>query len=164
MRYTRLLTTALALMLSSGVAAAFPLFGAGAPPPTRYDGYRPLTIDELYGLYANRTWVWKDGAGHFDYHARRFVGWTREGGKPATAEGTWFLTDAGRMCFRATWTTAQGGKEALTCFDHVRNGGTVYQRRSPDGKWYVFSSTPSKRGDEIRKLKPGNLVSRRLSR
>ena len=34
---------------------------------------RQLTTEELYGLYANRSWMWKDGAGYFQARKRIFL-------------------------------------------------------------------------------------------
>lgn len=120
---------------------------------------RPLTTDELHDIYAGRTWQWKDGAGYFDPAGRRFTAFVKGSGDGSYAEGRWFLTNPGRFCFRATWFTADGSAEAVTCFEHRTDGRAISQRRLPGGDWYVFSHLPPRRGDEILKLKPGNRLS-----
>jgi len=120
---------------------------------------RPLTTGELYDIYANRTWIWEDGAGYFEVAARRFTAFAKSGRNGSYAEGRWFLTNPGRACFRATWFAADGNAVALTCFEHKTDGRTISQRRLPDGEWYVFSHLPRQTGDEILKLKTGNRVA-----
>lgn len=125
---------------------------------------RSLTNGELYDIYANRTWIWEDGAGHFEVAGRRFTAFTKSGREGSYAYGRWFLTNRGRVCFRATWFAADGNAEAVTCFEHKTDGNTISQRRLPDGEWYVFSHLPPKRGDEILKLKAGNRVAASFER
>jgi hypothetical protein len=60
----------------------------------------PLTTDELVELYHGRSWLWKDGAGSFSAKQRRFTAWSREGGSPSYADGRWFVTDRGKLCFK----------------------------------------------------------------
>lgn len=124
----------------------------------------PLTTDELFRLYANRSWIWKDGAGYFPSKQQRFVAATGKGSKGSYGVGNWFLTDPGKLCFRATWHARTGAAPALTCFSHRQKDGVVYQRREPDGEWYAFKSTPAKAGDEYRKLLPGDHVDTKLNR
>jgi hypothetical protein len=122
----------------------------------------PLTTDELVELYHGRSWLWKDGAGYFSAKQRRFTAWSREGGSPSYADGRWFVTDRGKLCFKAKWHAKSGAASALTCFSHRKKGGTVFQKREPDGEWYVFKTTPAKTRDEYGKVRHGNYVSARL--
>jgi hypothetical protein len=124
----------------------------------------PLTTDELFRLYANRSWIWKDGAGYFPSKQRRFVAATGKGSKGSYGVGTWFLTSPGKLCFRATWHAKSGAAPALTCFSHRQKNGVVYQKREPDGEWYAFKNAPTRRGDEYRKLRPGDYVDAKLNR
>ena len=145
----------LTLLSMTGVQAA----DAISQAPDQTVGTRPLTTDELYAIYANRTWMWEDGAGYFQVAGRRFTAFSKSGPNGSYAEGRWFLTNPGRTCFSATWFAADGNAKAVTCFDHRTDGRTISQRRLPDGEWYVFSHLPSQRGDEILKLKAGNRVA-----
>lgn len=63
------------------------------------------------------------------------------------------------MCMRATWTNNEGAARASTCFGHRKIGDTIYQRRQPDGNWYVFRHASIKTDDEFRKLVPADTVS-----
>lgn len=123
------------------------------------DHARLVTTDELQSIYGNRSWIWKDGAGYFRVSKREFTSWVNSGSKATYADGLWFLTDQGRLCFRATWNSVSGSSKALKCFEHRTDGRHIYQRKVPDGTWYVFSHRPAAPGDEIRKLKLGDHVS-----
>ncbi len=69
------------------------------------------------------------------------------------------VDDLGQLCMRATWTNAEGAARASTCFGHRKIGNTIYQRRQPDGKWYVFRHASVLPDDEFRKLVPVDTVS-----
>lgn len=125
---------------------------------------RPLTTEELYDLYANRSWIWKDGAGYFQARQRIFLSAVDNGKEKSFAEGTWFLSPWGRLCFRADWRARSGSSEALTCFEHRLSNGDIYQRRLPHGDWYVFRHAVPAADDEAGKLKYGDYVSANLRR
>ena len=122
----------------------------------------PLTTEELFRLYSNRSWLWEDGAGYFRAKQRSFVAATGRGKAGSYGIGHWFLTDPGKLCFRAEWHAKSGAAPALTCFSHRRKGGVVFQKREPDGEWYAFKNAPVKASDEFRKLRPGDYVSASL--
>jgi hypothetical protein len=60
---------------------------------------------------------------------------------------------------RATWTNRKGKAPANTCFGHHKVGNTIYQRRQPNGGWYVFRHAPARAGDEFLKLAPADGVT-----
>ena len=124
----------------------------------------PLSTDELWQIYHNRTWQWTDGAGFFANKGRNFTAYSARGRNANFAEGTWFIPREGRVCFRADWVGVYGSVPKTTCFDHRKDGRNVYQRRLPSGKWYVFKHTPLKNWDEFRKLLPRDYVSSGLER
>lgn len=125
---------------------------------------RPMTVTDLLQVYEGRTWRWSDGAAYFDPSRRAFESWVRSGPSASYADGAWFLTDTGRMCFRAIWVSVEGSADALTCFDHRIDGERMFQRRAPDGDWYVFAHRPPQAGDEILKFRPGDSVYGNLAR
>lgn len=125
---------------------------------------RHLTTDELYKLYSNRSWSWNDGAGYFQASKRKFKSRVRSGNEASYGEGSWLLTQRGRVCFRATWHAMDGAAPAVTCFEHRTDGTNHYQRRVPDGEWYIFAHTPPRDNDEIKRLKYGDRVSRNFER
>lgn len=125
---------------------------------------RPLNSEELYRLYNSRSWLWKAGAGHFSVKERRFSAWSNENASPSYGIGRWFITDPGKLCFRAVWRAETGAARALTCFGHREKDGVIYQRREPNGQWYVFRSAPLRSGDEAAKLRYGDYVAGRLNR
>jgi uncharacterized protein DUF995 len=124
----------------------------------------PLTTEELYRLYNNRSWIWKDGAGYFASKQHAFSAWSKEGGKASYGEGRWFLTQPGKLCFRANWVAKDGQAPALTCFSHRKKGGVIFQKREPGGEWYVFRNNPARKDDEAAKLRGGDRVSSRLAK
>ncbi|AHG47540.1 hypothetical protein RLEG12_31660 [Rhizobium leguminosarum bv. trifolii CB782] len=136
-------------MAAHGAEAA----GKKAPAPT------PLSAYELYRLYGDKTWIWNTGGGRFSDDGRRFVAWVNDKGKQSFAEGRWVVDDLGQLCMRATWTNAEGAARASTCFGHRKIGSTIYQRRQPDGKWYVFRHGSGREDDEVSKLVPMDTVS-----
>lgn len=123
---------------------------------------KPLTTGELFHLYQGRSWLWKDGAGYFSSKQRRFTAWTSAGEKASVGDGRWFLTDPGKLCFKADWRAGSGSASALTCFSHRWKGSDVYQRREPDGEWYLFKHSSLKSADEYAKLVRGDYVSNRF--
>lgn len=123
-----------------------------------------LTHAELYQLYGQKSWIWKEGAGYFSVQARRFIAWSKENGKPSYGVGRWFITGPGKLCFRAEWHARDGSSPATTCFSHAKRGGVIYQRREPDGAWYVFKNARVRSDDEFAKLRRGNYVGASLNR
>lgn len=124
----------------------------------------PLSIRSMQRIYGNRTWIWDDGAGFLDARDRTFVAWTGSGADASYADGNWFMTQTGNLCFRANWASASGAGVAATCFEHRTDGSRIFQRRQPDGEWYVFADSPIRPDDEINKLRPGNAVFSRYER
>lgn len=123
----------------------------------------PLTSEQLFKLYNNRSWIWKDGAGYFAVKQRVFKAWTREG-TGSYGLGHWFVTDPGKLCFKAVWYAKTGNAPALTCFSHRKKGNVIFQKREPDGEWYPFKTTPVNVNDEYRKVQPGDYVTARYNR
>ena len=128
---------------------------AGAAPSARDglpDGARPMTPAELYMLYHDKSWQWADGAGRMESRNRRFTARVDGEKGKAWAEGRWRITWSGQMCFDAKWHLAQGIFPNKTCFSHPIADGTIYQKREPNGVWYVFRHAGGNKDDEARKL------------
>jgi hypothetical protein len=121
-------------------------------------GTRVLTVGELNALFDEKTWQWTNGAGYFGTAPKRqFIAWT---GNDTYADGSWSAANGGRVCFRATWHSIQGREPAETCFEHRSDNKVIYQRKLPNGAWYVFSHSPPQTGDEVQKLQRGDFVSK----
>jgi hypothetical protein len=120
---------------------------------------RVLTGQELNSIYEDRSWRWNNGAAYFRAPNRVFIAWADKGAKAAYAEGSWSANDQGRLCFNATWHGRGGQRTASTCFEHRTDDKNIYQRKLPNGKWYVFSHLPALPDDGIRALQPGDHVS-----
>jgi hypothetical protein len=117
----------------------------------------------IYQMYQNRSWLWgREGAGYFAVPRRQFSAWTSDKkGKLGYGDGIWFIPGGGKLCFRAKWHGAGGDSNALSCFEHRQAGRILYQRRVPDGEWYVFRSSHRNLADAFMKLKYGDYVSRK---
>ena len=153
--------------LLTAVATLMPLADATAAKKNAgpdLSSARPLTTEELYRLYHGRSWIWRDGAGYFQVSKRQFHAFSGRGRGIGYGEGLWFLTDGGRLCFRAEWNGRDGKSKALTCFAHYTDGKKIYQRKMPDGDWYVFRNSPQRRSDEASKLRPGDYAKHGVAR
>jgi hypothetical protein len=117
---------------------------------------KPMTHAELLLIYSNQTWQWENGAGYFASGKRQFEGWSGSGASSSFAEGVWFLRESGIMCMRANWSTVNGAEEVVTCFQHRSDEDYIFQRRLPDGGWYLFGDLPRRTGHELEKFAPGN--------
>ena len=116
------------------------------------DGAKPLKAFEMYMIYKDKTWLWKNGAGRFFSGDRKFLAWTSDEDEQTVAEGRYTLTNDGRMCMDALWTGESYSKRVKTCFDHRKDRGTIYQKREGDSGWYVFRDREVLPTDEANKL------------
>lgn len=141
-----------ALLLAVAALTAIPA-AAQTPPPKE----RP-TAEQLFEVYAGKTWIWEEGAGYFSPD-RRFVAWSGSGETATYASGTWRTSDLGRMCFDAVWENTGYDQRVTTCFSHRVDGETIYQAREPNGTWYIFRHDPLRQSDEYLKLVGGDSAS-----
>lgn len=140
---------------SAATAAAVSKTASAKPTTTAPRGGTPLTGQQVFEIFVGETWRWGEGGGYFGPHGA-FRGRSYYEGGVSQGAGTWGVNDNGRMCFRAVWTTNDGSSRANTCFDHVALGGDIYQRKAPDGDWYVFRHAAPAQYDEYNKLVRGN--------
>ncbi|WEX90597.1 DUF995 domain-containing protein [Sinorhizobium garamanticum] len=155
------------MSLAVAIAAAIGATASVAEAATRRVNAKnatPLTHEELYKLYGQKSWIWNGGAGYFSVRQRRFTAWSRENGNPSYGVGRWFITGPGKLCFTADWHAKDGTAPATTCFSHSKRGSVIFQKREPDGEWYVFRNAPAKADDEFSKLRRGNYVGARLNK
>lgn len=115
------------------------------------------TAYELSLLYADRTWVWKNGAAYFAQGNRRLEAWTSGPDTASFAAGRWLVTSNGKMCMELAWRSkGYTGKQKRTCYSHRIQGGNIEKREDPDGEWYSFKRSPEDASDEYRKFEVGN--------
>lgn len=122
-------------------------------------GTTPMAASELFLLYRDKSWQWADGAGRLSGDDRRFTAWVDGAKGKSWADGRWLVTDAGMMCLKADWHSADGIFPDKTCFAHRIGDGTIYQRQEPDGAWYVFRHVDGRADDEAKKLVSADLVT-----
>lgn len=158
---TNRLFCAMPRAIGLSLALCLPATAAGAAGPVA--GATPLNAYEIYRLYADKTWTWSTGGGRFVGEGRRLVAWTSADGIESFAEGRWTADNDGQLCMRAVWTNRQGSAKADTCFDHWKVGELVYQRRQPDGDWYVFKHAEPQADDEYAKLVPTDPISKKAA-
>lgn len=116
-----------------------------------------MSYTELFNLFSRKSWKWDSGVGYFGFKGRRFVSALPK--IKSYGEGKWLIPRPGKLCFSAAWTGPDGTNEELTCFLHRSADGIIYQRRLPDGEWYVFKNSRVGRYDEYRKLELGDYAS-----
>lgn len=149
------------LLLLSAAAIAAPAGASGSDVSERASKAPQMSVEQLVELYRDRSWIWTNGAGFFSGPGRNFTAWSTADGAVSVASGRWFPTSRGKICFRAVWVYEGGAARATNCFLHRIDGRAIYQRREPDGEWYVFDNFATSRGDERAKLVPGDRASRR---
>ncbi|MDX3975774.1 MAG: DUF995 domain-containing protein [Shinella sp.] len=150
-------------MLAVVASTAFILAGTACVASSQEDVLpaeaRAMTALEMYKLYRDKSWKWDNGAGLMKDADRHFSAWSNGDKGKSWAEGSWAITETGLMCLKATWYTEKGSFPAKTCFSHRIASGTIYQKREPDGGWYVFRHAMRQKEDEASKLIAGDLVS-----
>ena len=134
--------------------------GAEAVVP---QGARVMTAVELFMLYRNKSWRWPDGAGRMEADGRVFKAWSGSGDDAVWARGRWMVTDTGTLCLKANWHGKAGSVEDRTCFSHMTDGRTIFQKKETSGEWYVFRHAEPQEDDEYKKLVREDLVTTRLA-
>lgn len=124
-------------------------------PPS---GAKPLSAWELVLLFGNKTWLWPNVGGGYFARDRSFTGRTEAGGVVSRADGRWLVTDSGKLCIKAIWKTGDQAEPSLTCFEHMKDGGDIYQRNLVGGDWYVFKHSTVEDEDEYNRLVRGNQI------
>ncbi len=147
-----------------GLAAiAGPLPAMAQDITTPPEGSVPLLAVELLAIYGNHTWRWGDSGGaYFKTDGRRFFAYSIDGDKQTSviAEGKWRITDLGKLCFDATWSSDTGSYPATKCFLHAAVGDDIYARTMEEGKgWYLFKHAKTDPSDEFNNLVRGDLAS-----
>lgn len=162
----------LARFFISGAALSMLLLGGSAHAASRQHAdwiiersaiqATSISASDVRSLYAGRSWIWKDGAGYFSAKQGSFMAWSHTGAEKTYAKGTWYATFNGKLCMKARWQSKKYDVEKTSCFLHREKDGIIYQKRLPDGKWYVFRHDPPRHDDEAMKLRKSNYVSRHL--
>lgn len=147
------------ILCAQPVIAAAPARSASAKNPvaTAALSGRVLTKRELWKIYSDRTWHWKNGAAYFK-PSQLFQAWSQNGADVSYAVGSWSVSNNGQLCIRATWHFVSGRKNIFTCYVH-RIKKAIYQRELPRGSWYLFGHTPPRPGDEMSKLERGDHIA-----
>ena len=150
-------------LIGFGVGVAMLMTAAAAHATTQKSvvppGAVPVPPRELKQIYDNKTWQWQVGGGRFSEANRSFVAWSSTDGVDTYGTGHWELTNSGKLCMVATWKTKETSGKNRTCFRHLKVGDTIYQKREPKGKWYVFKSGNPWSKDEYSKLIDEDTVS-----
>ncbi len=143
----------LVMVLLMALSAPEPAYAQAQPP-----GTRPLTAAELEDLYLGTTWHWEQGAAHFFDADRGFIAWSAEDSGLSHAEGRVELTDQGALCMLGRWTgldypsLQRYAASVRSCFRHVTDGETVFQRPALGGPWVAFDGP----GAETQALRPSD--------
>ncbi|AZO24718.1 DUF995 domain-containing protein [Mesorhizobium sp. M1E.F.Ca.ET.045.02.1.1] len=144
------------ILACGGMALCGAAHAAGAQEPAPAHAATTPTAFELQLFYADRTWNWDDGAAYFAQD-RKMRAFTSKPDSTSVAEGTWHLSNDGKMCMDLVWrSTASAATPVRTCFSHRVQNGTVQQRRDPDGRWYSFKHASEDPADELKKIQAGD--------
>ena len=123
----------------------------------------PLTPGEVRAIYADKTWTWSTGGGRFISKGRKFIAYSEKDGLSTIAEGRWTV-ETGRLCMVAVWVTKLGKAPKTSCFQLVRDRGTIYQRREPKGNWFILRTFKPKPNDELNKFVTEDTVTPNIQR
>nr|WP_244923361.1 DUF995 domain-containing protein [[Ochrobactrum] quorumnocens] len=124
----------------------------------------PLSATAIEAIYSGKTWKWKDGGGFFSDNNHRFIAWSQKGRAWSYGQGRWYVTNNGKLCLQAYWVNKTSSGGDTTCFTHREKDGTIYQKRSLGGDWYIFRNNPARPNDEAAKIIRGDLISKGLTR
>jgi hypothetical protein len=146
-------------------ACLFTLSGAEAATRPKTKPLTAVSANQVETLYRNKTWLWTKGGAYFGTDGR-FVAWSAAtADAPTYANGRWYVTSSGTMCFDADWhTSRETAKGVRTCFAHAMLEGTIYQSKQPSGRWFAFKHATVRSSDEFKKLVTGDRVSARANR
>jgi len=143
------------------VMAAVWITNPCAPSDAASAEERPLTKREVTELYEGKSWLWSDGVGYFAPKGL-FSAKAGSGKGHSTVKGDWIAQENGRLCFSGIWKARSGQQFNRTCFLHKTKDGNIYQKRLPNGEWYVFRHDPQKEGDQ--KLVAGDETENRAAK
>jgi hypothetical protein len=119
---------------------------------------RPMAAAEVRKLFSGKTWLWQGGGGYLD-PSGSFIGVVgNDAATGAYAEGKWEVNDKGQLCHSEEWNSRSGKSNATTCYSHHSWGKAIYQRKEPDGAWYVFQSARARKADPANNLVQGNRI------
>ena len=156
-RLARSVSLAALLAIWCQVALCGAAHAVGAKDSAPANAVTVPTAFELQLVYADRTWIWDNGAAYFGQKGRPVRAWTSEQDTTSFAEGKWHLSNDGKMCMDLVWRSKTYAAAPIrTCFSHRFRGGTLEQRRDPDGVWYSFRHPSEKPSDEQRKFEEGD--------
>jgi hypothetical protein len=150
------------LFLTVLLAAMPAAWAADCGNTTMPAGAKPSPRSELEKAFSGKTWDWgpKYGASFWSGDGR-FVAYAEV--EKAIGKGTWHVTDDGKVCYDATWTSSTGSGQHAQCWAHVKTpNGREYNAvdDGPDkGKWWC--SEASRKG-VFGNLKQGDLVTPQL--
>lgn len=120
---------------------------------------RPLKAEAVRKLFSGKTWLWQGGGGYLDPDGRFIAVVGTDAASGAYAEGKWEVNEKGQLCHSEEWRSRSGSSNASTCYTHHAWGNGIYQRKDPDGTWYVFRHARSRNTDPANNLVQGNRIA-----
>ena len=141
----RILSTALSVTL----IAALSLPATAEPKPR---GSKPADPQVILDHYAGNTWNWSQGAAYWRSDGVFQATWK----KRSMAEGKWYVTTKGTLCYEARWTGPNddgvvGSDDLKRCWKHVRaKDGQIWQKSHDKNEWYRLNPDKVVSGNAIR--------------
>ncbi len=122
---------------------------------------------DLTQLYAGKTWYWKAGAGYFAPDGT-FKCILRSTDQMDECTGKW-SAQSGALTIVMNWKSTPprsfetAWRSTKVIFYHETQGTDIWQKKEPNGAWFVFKHATPEKGDEWWKLQSGDKTAEVLS-
>lgn len=135
----------LAVVLLAGLAV--PAVAGSKPNPST-----PANPQEMYKLHTGKTTIWSKGGAYWGKKGSFQAVWSG-----AIADGKWYVTADGTVCYDADWTSKKDGKVStengvVNCWKHVVDDkGRLWRRSHKEEDWYKVNFDKEVKGNKIKK-------------
>lgn len=124
--------TQLKTYMTAGITALALLAGAvSADSPDRKN---KMSGEEVWRLYAGKTWVWSKGGSYWGGDSSFEAVWDG-----AVGVGKWYATSTGKLCYEASWKreAADDPANVTRCWEHVKDTkGRIWKKDPQTSDWY----------------------------
>lgn len=146
MQFSLFKSTVLALSSAVFLSAGSALFAG--PKPKDSTPADPLVVHKKYN---GNTWIWSEGASYWGKKGVFQAVWKGN----SYAEGTWYVTNKGTLCYDAQWSWTEDGartsEQFKRCWQHVVDAeGNLWQRHHEKEDWYKPNNDKVKRGNKLK--------------
>ncbi|MDW3222179.1 MAG: DUF995 domain-containing protein [Paracoccaceae bacterium] len=127
--------------LSAVATISLVLVGSAALADKKPRGSKPADPNQIIQTYLGNTWNWSRGGSYWGGGGAFQAVWTSEkDGNKSYADGKWYVTSKGTLCYEAVWeweNKDEADKLEKICWRHVVDKeGQVWQRNHEKEEWY----------------------------